>query len=56
MTQANIVAENIREDMASDSDHRLMFPLRSVIPPERENGEKYRRDRVKDVSPTGQQT
>jgi len=32
MTQTNIMTENIREDMASD--HRLMFPLRSVSPPE----------------------
>lgn len=52
MTQANVMTENIREDMASDSDYRLMFPLRSVSPPERENGQKYRRDRVKEASPT----
>lgn len=54
MTQTSILTETIREDMASDP--RLMFPLRSVSLLERENRQKYKRDRVKETSLAGQQT
>lgn len=44
----------IREDMVSDP--RLMYPRRSVSPMERENRQKYKRDRVKETVLAGQQT